>query len=76
MLPDVMKARLGDRVGRMTMMRSLIAADVPVALGSDGPPNPYLNMMFAITNANNPAESDDSRTGARCLHHGIGVHRA
>ena len=57
MLPDVMKARLGDRVGRMTMMRSLIAADVPVALGSDGPPNPYLNMMFAITNAKNPAES-------------------
>ena len=57
MLPDVMKARLGDRVGRITMMRSLIAADVPVALGSDGPPNPYLNMMFAITNANNPAEA-------------------
>ena len=28
-----------------------------MALGSDGPPNPYLNMMFAITNANNPAEA-------------------
>ena len=29
----------------------------PVALGSDGPINPYLNVMFASINANNPAEA-------------------
>jgi predicted amidohydrolase YtcJ len=39
------------------MMKSMVAADVPVALGSDGPLNPYLNVMFASINANNPAEA-------------------
>jgi hypothetical protein len=39
------------------MMKSMIAADVPVALGSDGPINPYLNVMFASINANNPAQA-------------------
>ncbi len=28
-------------------LRSLLAAGIPVALGSDGPTNPYLNIMFA-----------------------------
>jgi predicted amidohydrolase YtcJ len=44
-------------MARMTMMKSMIAAGVPVALGSDGPMNPYLNVMFASINANNPAEA-------------------
>jgi predicted amidohydrolase YtcJ len=57
MLPDLMKMRLGERSGRVTMMKSMIAAGIPVALGSDGPPNPFLNMMFATINANNPAEA-------------------
>ena len=39
------------------MLKSTIAAGVPVALGSDGPLNPYLNVMFASINANNPTES-------------------
>ena len=76
MLPDVMKVRLGARVSRITMMKSLIAAGIPVALGSDGPPNPYLNMMFAITNAEQSGRGDDPRAGARGLHLGIGVRRA
>jgi predicted amidohydrolase YtcJ len=39
------------------MMKSLIAAGVGVAIGSDGPMNPYLNVMFATINANNPPEA-------------------
>jgi predicted amidohydrolase YtcJ len=57
MLPQVMNARLGPRAAKVTMMKSMAAAGVPLALGSDGPLNPYLNLMFATINANNPAEA-------------------
>ena len=57
MIPEVLAPRVGPRIARMTMMKSMIAAGVPVALGSDGPMNPYLNVMFASINANNPAEA-------------------
>ena len=57
MLPAVMAPRLGARTARLTMMKSILAADVPVALGSDGPINPYVNVMFASINANNPAQA-------------------
>ena len=57
MIRDVMAPRVGPRIARMTMMKSMIAAGVPVALGSDGPMNPYLNVMFASINANNPAQA-------------------
>lgn len=57
MIPEVMGQRLGARKARVTMMKSLIAAGVAVAIGSDGPMNPYLNVMFATINANNPPEA-------------------
>lgn len=38
-------------------LRSLLAAGIPVALGSDGPTNPYLNIMFAITHPDRPSEA-------------------
>jgi predicted amidohydrolase YtcJ len=57
MLADVMRQRLGERVARLSMMKSTIAAGIPVALGSDGPFNPYLNLMFATIDANNPPEA-------------------
>ncbi len=38
-------------------LRSLLAAGLPIALGSDGPMNPYLNIMFAVTHPMNPAEA-------------------
>jgi predicted amidohydrolase YtcJ len=57
MLPGTMGPRLGPRAARVTLMKSMLAAGVPVALGSDGPLNPYLNVMFASINANNPAEA-------------------
>ncbi len=37
--------------------RSLIEAGIPFALGSDGPLNPYLNMMFAVTHPARPSEA-------------------
>ncbi len=41
----------------MGPLRSLIEAGVPVALGSDGPMNPFLNIMFASTDPSNPTEA-------------------
>lgn len=38
-------------------LRSLLAAGIPVALGSDGPTNPYLNILFASTHPNRPSEA-------------------
>jgi predicted amidohydrolase YtcJ len=38
-------------------MRSLIDLGIPVALGSDGPLNPFLNIMFACINPYNPREA-------------------
>ncbi len=38
-------------------VRSLLAAGIPVALGSDGPMNPYLNIMFAVTHPDRPSEA-------------------
>lgn len=57
MIPEVISQRVGARKARVTMMKSLIAGDVPVAIGSDGPMNPFLNVMFATLNANNPPEA-------------------
>lgn len=58
MLHDVMRARLGDDPGRRpTAVRSIVAAGIPLAIGSDGPLNPFLNLLFAVTNANNPSEA-------------------
>jgi predicted amidohydrolase YtcJ len=35
----------------------LLAAGIPVALGSDGPMNPYLNIMLASLHPNRPSEA-------------------
>jgi predicted amidohydrolase YtcJ len=57
-LPELMIARLGlDRVRTVQPLRSLLAAGVHVALGSDGPPSPFLNILFATTHPTNPKEA-------------------
>ena len=38
-------------------VRSLLEAGIPLALGSDGPLNPYLNLMFASLHPIAPAEA-------------------
>jgi len=35
----------------------LLAASIPLALGSDGPTNPYLNIMFASLDPDRPSEA-------------------
>jgi predicted amidohydrolase YtcJ len=57
MIAGVMAERLGQRAARVTMMKRALSANVPVAFGSDGLLNPYVNIMFAAMNANNPAEA-------------------
>ncbi|HTB98939.1 MAG TPA: amidohydrolase [Terracidiphilus sp.] len=37
-------------------LKSLLAAGIPVAFGSDGPINPYLDLMFAINPGNRTSE--------------------
>ena len=57
-LAELMRVRLGPRrVENIDAIRSLVAAGVPFALGGDGPLNPYLNMMWAVTHEQHPSEA-------------------
>jgi predicted amidohydrolase YtcJ len=57
MLGPLTTQRIGaERQRNFQPLRSLIEQGIPVAIGSDGPLNPYLNIMFATIHANNPAE--------------------
>jgi predicted amidohydrolase YtcJ len=49
---------LGARRAALYMpLQSLLKAGIPVAFGSDGPLNPYLNILFAVTHPANPPEA-------------------
>ena len=54
--PAMVRARFGS-IPPFMAVRSLLAAGIPLGIGSDGPRNPFLNLMFAITNPNTPSES-------------------
>src|SRR5439155_1480972 len=55
---DLIRRRYGPgRAGVAQPLRSLLTAGVPIALGSDGPMNPYLNIMLAVTHPVNPGEA-------------------
>jgi predicted amidohydrolase YtcJ len=54
---ELMRARFGPRAAEMQPLRSMVAAGIPIALGSDGPMNPFLNIMWAVTHPNNPPEA-------------------
>ena len=49
-----LNARWGDQ---MQPLRSLLHAGIPLALGSDGPLNPWLNIMLAATHPSHSAEA-------------------
>jgi predicted amidohydrolase YtcJ len=55
---ELMQTRLGDaRMARSQAVKSMLEAGIPLALGSDGPQSPWLNMQFATTHPVNPAEA-------------------
>jgi len=57
-LREIFSARLGAaRARRFQPVRSLLAADIPLAIGSDGPMNPFVNILWAVTDTNHPEEA-------------------
>ena len=58
MFNELFAARLGPERNRtFAAARSVLARGIPLAIGSDGPINPWLNMMFAEMNPANPNET-------------------
>lgn len=56
-VPEIMSRIDAGRRAWVMPMRSAMEAGVLVGIGSDGPPNPFLNMMFAMMHPVNPAEA-------------------
>lgn len=57
-LGELFVKRFGDKRSQMLQpVRSLLEAGIPVALGSDGPMNPFLNIMLAASHPGNPKEA-------------------
>lgn len=57
MVVPMMRARYAPRVDAVQPMKSVLAAGVPLAIGSDGPTNPFLNIMFATIHPTTPSEA-------------------
>ena len=58
MLTDLLRARLGPlRMAAVQPMKSLLDHGIPLAIGADGPMNPFLNIMAAVTHPANPKEA-------------------
>lgn len=53
---EIVQSRFGPDMPFFPL-RSLVDAKIPVALGSDGPLNPYLNIMFAVIHPTRPTEA-------------------
>ncbi len=51
-------------------LRSLLATDIPLAIGSDGPMNPGLNIMFAIIHPLSPSEAITPQQAVTAYTHG------
>jgi len=65
--PELTQSRWGAEVSRI---RSLLEAGVTLAFGSDGPMNPYLNIMLATTHPSNPKEAISREQAVRAYTHG------
>jgi predicted amidohydrolase YtcJ len=58
MFAEINHARIGgERAKTYQPFKSFIEAGIPVAIGSDGPNNPFLNIMFAAMHPTNPTEA-------------------
>lgn len=53
---EIMNSRYGPDA-QVFHLRSLLEAGIPIAIGSDGPLNPYLNIMFAVIHPVRPSEA-------------------
>jgi predicted amidohydrolase YtcJ len=56
-IPQMMSPRLGGRTTYLQAMKSLSTHDIPWAIGSDGPINPFLNLMLSAIHPDNPKEA-------------------
>jgi predicted amidohydrolase YtcJ len=57
-LGPALEAALGaERLRQAQPLKALLAEGVPLALGSDGPLSPFLNIMFATTHPARPSEA-------------------
>src|SRR5262249_31064698 len=57
-IADVIQSRVGpERAGQSQAVKAILEAGIPLALGGDGPLNPYLNMMFALQHPANPTQA-------------------
>lgn len=54
---DVLTIFPGLSLKQAQPLRTLLSDGIPVALGSDGPMNPFLNIMFAVTHPDRPSEA-------------------
>lgn len=54
---DLGELRTHNRLDSSQPLRSLLAAGIPVALGSDGPINPYRNIALACGHPDRPSEA-------------------
>ena len=55
--PTHFEARPFFPSGDYQLLKSFLTAGIPIALGSDGPTNPYLNILLATERRNNPDEA-------------------
>ena len=53
----VVEARYGSPQAGFQAVRDIVEAGIPLAIGSDGPRSPFLNLMFAAMHPNNPAQA-------------------
>jgi predicted amidohydrolase YtcJ len=65
--PQLFQQRWGTG---MQPLRSLVAAGIPVALGSDGPLNPFLNIMLASLAPSHPQEALTREQAVRAYTYG------
>ena len=57
LFPDTYAARVGSRMTAFQPLASLVAAGIPLALGSDGPLSPFLNIAWATAHPAHPREA-------------------
>lgn len=53
----MLRERFGGIPAGFQPLRSVVEAGVPLAFGSDGPRNPFLNLMFAVIHPTRPEEA-------------------